>query len=173
MGWMWFVPAFHLADDATETTIHLTRKDVDFPLGVGAWIESVELVLTRVDNETIQTLDEPTSTRAGLTHEIIQEPASTVQVSSPDVASPSSNFQGGASNVSDGVRARDTLQNESPEARVLTSNEPPSRMLSPENDDQQTKGKGESDAGRLVHSLGRLMAGEGVKGAVHASQAAE
>lgn len=170
---MWFVPAFHLADNETETTIKLTRKDVDFPLGVGAWIEGVELVLTRVDDEAVQTLDEPTSTRAGPPHEIIQQPASTVPVSSPVAESPSNNFHSTDLNVSSGIRARDTLQSEVPEVRALTSDEPPSRMLSPENNEQKTTGKGESDAGGLVHGLGRLMAGEGVKGAVHASQATE
>lgn len=166
MGWMWLIPAFHLTDNETETTIQLTRKDVDFPLGVGAWIESIELVLTRVDDETAQTLDEPTSTRAGPTHEIIQEPVSTVQSLGP-------NAQGPGPNVSDGILACDTLQGENPRTGVLTSDEPPSRMLSPDDDEQKTEGKGESDAGGLVHSLGRLMAGEGVKGAVHASQAAD
>ncbi|KAG8737009.1 Telomerase protein component 1 [Ceratobasidium sp. 414] len=60
MGWIWFIPAFHVADGETETTIKLTRKELDFPLGIGAWIEGVEIVLTRINDDT-----EPTSTRTG------------------------------------------------------------------------------------------------------------
>ncbi|KAB5590839.1 Ptenb protein [Ceratobasidium theobromae] len=60
MGWMWFIPAFHMTEGGPESTIQLTRKDVDFPLGVGAWIEGVEIVLTRIEDESV----EPTSTRA-------------------------------------------------------------------------------------------------------------
>ncbi|KAG9075700.1 Telomerase protein component 1 [Ceratobasidium sp. 370] len=140
MGWIWFIPAFHLADGETETTIRLTRKDLDFPLGIGAWIEDVEIVLTRIDDDT-----EPTSTRAG---------------GDPTVSVPEE------------VRPRDMLK-DSTEPGVPTSNEPPSRVLSPEKGEKQTEGKGESGVGGLVHSLGRLMAGEGVEGAIHAAQAAD
>ncbi|KAG8733752.1 Telomerase protein component 1 [Ceratobasidium sp. 423] len=100
MGWMWFIPAFHMADGATESTIKLTRKEVDFPLGAGAWIEGVEIVLTRVESSS-----EPTSTRAG------------------------------ESRAAD-VLSLDTLRDEL---------EPPSRVLSPE--EQEHEGKGESPAG--------------------------
>ncbi|CUA71045.1 hypothetical protein RSOLAG22IIIB_04437 [Rhizoctonia solani] len=60
MGWMWFIPAFHMPEGATESTIKLTRKEVDFPLGAGAWIEGVEIVLAKVESSS-----EPTSTRSG------------------------------------------------------------------------------------------------------------
>jgi phosphatidylinositol-3,4,5-trisphosphate 3-phosphatase/dual-specificity protein phosphatase PTEN len=123
---MWFIPAFHLADGAAESTIKLTRKDVDFPLGVGAWIESVEIVLTRVENSA-----EPTSTRSG-------------EARAADVLS------------------LDTLKDEQ---------EPPSRVLSPEESDH--KGKGESSAGGLAHGMGRLMAGENVREAADAARAAD
>ncbi|KAF8755359.1 phosphatase [Rhizoctonia solani] len=126
MGWMWFIPAFHMADGATESTIKLTRKDVDFPLGVGAWIEGVEIVLTRVENSA-----EPTSTRSGETR-------------AADVLS------------------LDTLKDEQ---------EPPSRVLSPEESEQ--KGKGESSAGGLVHGVGRLMAGEGIRESADAARATD
>ncbi|CAE6399262.1 unnamed protein product [Rhizoctonia solani] len=126
MGWMWFIPAFHLADGAAESTIKLTRKDVDFPLGVGAWIESVEIVLTRVENSA-----EPTSTRSG-------------EARAADVLS------------------LDTLKDEQ---------EPPSRVLSPEESDH--KGKGESSARGIVHGMGRLMAGENVREAADAARAAD
>ncbi|KAH7345635.1 hypothetical protein B0J17DRAFT_640630 [Rhizoctonia solani] len=126
MGWMWFIPAFHMTDGATESTIKLTRKEVDFPLGVGAWIESIEIVLTRVESSS-----EPTSTRAG------------------------------DSRAAD-VLSLDTLRDEQ---------EPPSRVLSPE--EQEHEGKGESPAGGLVHGMGRLMAGEGVGEASDAARAAD
>jgi hypothetical protein len=59
MGWMWFIPAFHMAEGASEGIIQLTRKDVDFPLGVGAWIENIEIVLTRVEDESTETTSTP------------------------------------------------------------------------------------------------------------------
>ncbi|CAE6480223.1 unnamed protein product [Rhizoctonia solani] len=126
MGWMWFIPAFHLADGATESTIKLTRKEVDFPLGVGAWIETIEIVLTRVESSS-----EPTSTRAG------------------------------ESRAAD-VLSLDTLRDDQ---------EPPSRVLSPEERDNE--GKGESPAGGLVHGMGRLMTGKGVGEAADAARAAD
>ncbi|CAE6456640.1 unnamed protein product [Rhizoctonia solani] len=126
MGWMWFIPAFHMADGATESTIKLTRKEVDFPLGVGAWIEEVEVVLTRVESSS-----EPTSTRAG------------------------------ESRAAD-VLSLDTLRDEQ---------EPPSRILSPE--EQNHEGKGESPSGGLVHGIGQLAAGKGVGEAADAARAAD
>ncbi|CAE6405997.1 unnamed protein product [Rhizoctonia solani] len=126
MGWMWFIPAFHMNDGATQSTIKLTRKDVDFPLGAGAWIEEVEIALTKVENSA-----EPTSTRSG-------------EMRAADVLS------------------LDTLKDEQ---------EPPSRVLSPEESDH--KGKGESPAGGLVHGMGRLMAGKGIGEASDAARAVD
>ncbi|KAG8781483.1 Telomerase protein component 1 [Ceratobasidium sp. 428] len=140
MGWMWFIPAFHMADDATETTIRLTRKDLDFPLGAGAWIDGVEIVLTRIDDD----FAEPTSTRAG------GDPTTKIAEIHPQ-------------NIKQG----------SVELGVLNSTEPPSRLLSPVEGESGTKGKGESGAGGLIHSLSRLVAGEGTASAVHAAQAAD
>ncbi|KAG8694399.1 Telomerase protein component 1 [Ceratobasidium sp. 394] len=141
MGWLWFIPAFHIADDETETTIKLTRKDLDFPLGVGAWIESVDIVLTRIDDDT-----EPTSTGAG---------------------------GGPTTNGPEEVRSRDMLKEDGTEPGVWACGEPPSRVQSLKEGKKQTEGKGEPSAGGLVHSLGRLMAGESAEGAVHAAQAAD
>ncbi|KAG9104575.1 Telomerase protein component 1 [Ceratobasidium sp. 392] len=140
MGWIWFIPAFHMTDNATETTIKLTRKELDFPLGVGAWIEGVEIVLTRIDDD----LTEPTSTRAG----------SGFVIDMPKEAY-SREMKGSA------------------DTGLLTSNEPPSRLITPVEGEKRTEGKGESAAGGLIHSLSRLVAGEGTKGAVHAAQAAD
>lgn len=57
MGWFWFVPTFHMpqpppspgpslsstATPPTKTTFLLTRKDLDFPLGLGSAIIDVEI----------------------------------------------------------------------------------------------------------------------------------
>jgi len=54
MGWFWFVPTFHMpqpppspspppAAPPIKTTFLLTRKDLDFPLGLGSAIIDVEL----------------------------------------------------------------------------------------------------------------------------------
>ncbi|KAL5637929.1 hypothetical protein ACGC1H_002260 [Rhizoctonia solani] len=126
MGWMWFIPAFHIPDGATGSTITLTRKEVDFPLGAGAWIEGVEIVLTKVESSS-----EPTSTRSG-------------EARTADVLS------------------LDTLKDEQ---------EPPSRVLSPE--EHGHGGKGESSAGGLVHGMGQFMAGKGVGEAFDAARAAD
>lgn len=60
MGWLWFVPAFHMsqpppplppptADDVSQSThLHLSRKDVDFPLGIGAWIVDIDIEMAWV-----------------------------------------------------------------------------------------------------------------------------
>lgn len=56
MGWIWLIPTFHMPhgpaqnggeDDAkpTLTTIRLTRKEVDFSIGLGAGIVDVEISL--------------------------------------------------------------------------------------------------------------------------------
>lgn len=54
MGWLWFVPTFHMpqpppspgpppSSTPTRTTFLLTRKDLDFPLGLGSAIIDVEI----------------------------------------------------------------------------------------------------------------------------------
>ncbi|KAF7761729.1 hypothetical protein Agabi119p4_9721 [Agaricus bisporus var. burnettii] len=54
MGWIWLIPTFHMphppletqdADGTTTQTIRLSRKDVDFPIGLGAGIIDVEISL--------------------------------------------------------------------------------------------------------------------------------
>ena len=67
MGWFWFIPAFHFAEGERRKKLKLTRKDLDFPLGVGNEIIDVEVEMERVDG----TLAEPparvgsTESRAG------------------------------------------------------------------------------------------------------------
>lgn len=51
MGWLWFIPAFHmpqppprtLKDPPERSHIRLSRKDIDFPLGIGAWIIDIDV----------------------------------------------------------------------------------------------------------------------------------
>lgn len=54
MGWFWFIPAFHMppAPLPIETPPHagpahllLTRKELDFPLGVGTALVDVDVEL--------------------------------------------------------------------------------------------------------------------------------
>ena len=55
MGWFWFIPAFHVAEGEEVKKWKLTRKELDFPLGVGSDIVDVEVEMERVD----ETLGEP------------------------------------------------------------------------------------------------------------------
>lgn len=53
MGWLWFIPTFHMTPQATPSTssetetvhLKLTKKELDFPLGAGAWIIDVDIQL--------------------------------------------------------------------------------------------------------------------------------
>ena len=49
MGWFWFIPTFHMThprSSAREPTLfRLTRKEVDFPLGVGSHIVDVTVAM--------------------------------------------------------------------------------------------------------------------------------
>ena len=48
MGWFWFIPAFHFAHGERRKKWKLTRKELDFPLGVGSDIVDVEVEMERV-----------------------------------------------------------------------------------------------------------------------------
>ncbi|KAK0503091.1 hypothetical protein EDD18DRAFT_1136342 [Armillaria luteobubalina] len=66
MGWMWFIPIFHMPpppstsdsrDAPTVSTFRLARKDLDFPLGIGSSILDVEVALewlSEPDAEIVQ-----------------------------------------------------------------------------------------------------------------------
>lgn len=65
MGWIWFIPTFHMPQpppasssiSATKTTLLLSRKEVDFPLGLGQGIVDVVINLewvTPVDTDAGQ-----------------------------------------------------------------------------------------------------------------------
>jgi phosphatidylinositol-3,4,5-trisphosphate 3-phosphatase/dual-specificity protein phosphatase PTEN len=57
MGWIWFIPCFHLpqppSPNGQKTIFRLLRNEIDFPLGVGAALVYVELNLGW-DLETIE-----------------------------------------------------------------------------------------------------------------------
>lgn len=51
MGWLWFIPGFHMPQPPPNMPVEvpppthwkLTRKEVDFPLGIGAWIVDIDI----------------------------------------------------------------------------------------------------------------------------------
>jgi len=51
MGWLWFIPTFHMPQPPPQTAsevpapIHfkLTRKEIDFPVGIGSWIVDLDI----------------------------------------------------------------------------------------------------------------------------------
>ncbi|KII91188.1 hypothetical protein PLICRDRAFT_156068 [Plicaturopsis crispa FD-325 SS-3] len=51
MGWLWFIPTFHMphpppeSPSSTPTKLQLTRKDVDFPIGLGSGIIDIEIAM--------------------------------------------------------------------------------------------------------------------------------
>ncbi|EGO03571.1 hypothetical protein SERLA73DRAFT_83635 [Serpula lacrymans var. lacrymans S7.3] len=49
MGWLWIIPAFHIPraspQDNSITRLLFTRKDIDFPLGIGSSLVDVEVTL--------------------------------------------------------------------------------------------------------------------------------
>ncbi|KIY71806.1 hypothetical protein CYLTODRAFT_418520 [Cylindrobasidium torrendii FP15055 ss-10] len=53
MGWFWFIPTFHMAQPPSaehpKATLKLTRKGVDFPLGLGSGIIDLEVSLQWLD----------------------------------------------------------------------------------------------------------------------------
>jgi phosphatidylinositol-3,4,5-trisphosphate 3-phosphatase/dual-specificity protein phosphatase PTEN len=83
MGWFWFTPAFHFAQGEKRKKWKLTRKELDFPLGVGSDIVDVEIEMERVDGtlaepparvtsiESRAGKGEPDSTAAGVTQVLV------------------------------------------------------------------------------------------------------
>lgn len=58
MGWLWFIPTFHIpppnrsSQPSTPSKFILTRKEIDFPLGIGSDIIDVEISLQWCPEET-------------------------------------------------------------------------------------------------------------------------
>lgn len=48
MGWFWFIPAFHMTSEPT-TKLKLTRKEIDFALGLGKGLIDVEVCMERCE----------------------------------------------------------------------------------------------------------------------------
>lgn len=55
MGWFWFIPTFHMTHPRSAarepTQLRLTRKEVDFPLGVGSHIIDLEVTMEWCERE--------------------------------------------------------------------------------------------------------------------------
>ena len=60
MGWLWFIPCFHLPQPPIPTAppvkIVLPRSEVDFPLGFGALLLDVEITLGWTMDESVPSL---------------------------------------------------------------------------------------------------------------------
>jgi phosphatidylinositol-3,4,5-trisphosphate 3-phosphatase/dual-specificity protein phosphatase PTEN len=63
MGWLWFIPAFHMptppagSEQPEKTKFVLKRKEIDFALGIGSSIIDVEISLEwlkETDAERVQ-----------------------------------------------------------------------------------------------------------------------
>src|ERR1700691_4793415 len=67
MGWLWFIPVFHMPHPPSAqgtTRFLLTRKEVDFPLGVGSALVDVEISLEACEEaeaEMVQSFARQTS----------------------------------------------------------------------------------------------------------------
>ncbi|KAG6857038.1 hypothetical protein H0H87_010392 [Tephrocybe sp. NHM501043] len=59
MGWFWLVPTFHMAPVSEgPTKLRLTRKELDFPLGIGSAIVDIEIQMewvSKIEAEVAQT----------------------------------------------------------------------------------------------------------------------
>ncbi|KAJ8475092.1 hypothetical protein ONZ45_g15731 [Pleurotus djamor] len=66
MGWFWFIPAFHMPPPGSQRDTQkllLSRKEIDFPLGIGSAIVDVEVSLEWLPySEGVRSLPRETST---------------------------------------------------------------------------------------------------------------
>lgn len=63
LGWFWFIPIFHMTLGSADTAhFILTRKEIDFSVGAGAWINEVDVALDWVDESPCVGDNESTST---------------------------------------------------------------------------------------------------------------
>ena len=60
MGWLWFIPCFHLPQPPTPSAspvkFVLPRSEVDFPMGFGALLLDVEVTLGWTQAESVPSL---------------------------------------------------------------------------------------------------------------------
>ncbi|KAH7882372.1 hypothetical protein F5I97DRAFT_1816987 [Phlebopus sp. FC_14] len=47
LGWLWFIPAFHISPESSSSSVILTRDEIDFAIGLGKALIDVELSLVR------------------------------------------------------------------------------------------------------------------------------
>ena len=62
MGWTWFIPIFHVPQPLSAkgtTRFLLTRKELDFPLGVGSAIADVEISLQTCEEAEADRIQPP------------------------------------------------------------------------------------------------------------------
>jgi phosphatidylinositol-3,4,5-trisphosphate 3-phosphatase and dual-specificity protein phosphatase PTEN len=74
MGWLWFIPTFHIPHPAnpspsstsqpsSPTKFVLSRKEIDFPLGIGSDIIDVEITLRWCPEDTPATQPQYSATQ--------------------------------------------------------------------------------------------------------------
>ncbi|KAF7430287.1 Telomerase protein component 1 [Pleurotus ostreatus] len=62
MGWFWFIPTFHMGEFLGPAKFTLSKKDIDFPLGIGSAILDVEILMEWVsEGEPLQPAARQTS----------------------------------------------------------------------------------------------------------------
>lgn len=59
MGWLWFIPTFHMSQEEPTTKFVLTRKEIDFPLGIGSGIIDVEIALEWLKDTDAEVVQPP------------------------------------------------------------------------------------------------------------------
>ncbi|RDB30349.1 Phosphatidylinositol 3,4,5-trisphosphate 3-phosphatase and dual-specificity protein phosphatase PTEN [Hypsizygus marmoreus] len=59
MGWAWFIPTFHMSHSSPTTKLLLTRKELDFPLGIGSGIIDVEVALEWLKETDVEGVQPP------------------------------------------------------------------------------------------------------------------
>ena len=47
LGWIWFIPAFHISPESTSSTVVFTRSEIDCAVGIGKALVDVEVHLVR------------------------------------------------------------------------------------------------------------------------------
>ncbi|KZP14936.1 hypothetical protein FIBSPDRAFT_1048458 [Athelia psychrophila] len=109
MGWIWFIPAFHippaLSLSSAPTKILLTRKEIDFPLGIGAALIDVEIAISSCSNSEEEIVQPPARQTSQESREGdgISEPAGFV--ATVEAATAAATVAGGLSEVVDAKQA--------------------------------------------------------------------
>lgn len=90
IGWMWFIPTFHMpplpstvATQISKSTLTLTRKEIDFPIGLGSAIVDFS-----IDMEWIARTSSAFGQAAGVGDRAHIEPSAPVHAGSTDSEEP-------------------------------------------------------------------------------------